>query len=693
MYLFLAGAETFHDLMMTHEAPFRLYTYYTLRNDKRLRAKLGDLRRLKQEKPWTRIFLDSGAFSIVADAYQGRGKNVDLHEYGDGYCDFVEEYGDLFDIIAELDIEATGRIHRDYVWKWYDRLWAACGAKLIYVWHPHRGIEEYAAMLRETEHRWIGIAANTAAQFGTGKVMRMIGEARRAAKHVHGFGQTRIQTDLKFTRWTSADSSTWLAGDKYGATFVFRGGKLTRLSSFEDKATRARQRKLLRRYFEKIGVDPKRIENDEVEEVRKSSMIAWILFARRLYEAGKRRGYHLIWNEPPWAPETTYEEDAVSNSPAPKKRLKLPKGSKLRLKKRKSTKMDTSGQEMPNNSEERDMGHSQSPQIGALPASPLEAFMKGNSRTAKEREPDSFYAILGRLTAPDVMSREDIKATAEETTTMHALSVADEQQGESPSLENAPTTEGEEIEIETVEGAIDQPTEDRAQQGGGGPRSHAQSSRENRALAVVEGNDDQSHKPTLPVISSGAAIGAAMRALPRLACSTCAISDDCPEFRDGYLCAFNDLFAGLSTRRADNVVPLMQSLVDANVERTMLAVLQERLVAGGQLDSRVSAQLNQALQQLQMVDRMNRANDPRGVSVRVSEAGGRMSASMEGPSQPGFLARLFGGGAPTPTDSVQINEPTQGPDIGGHPAVEAQPTVIDAHAEPVPASVPDKTEE
>ncbi len=693
MHLFLAGAETFHDLMMEHDAPFRLYTYYALRNDKRLGSKLGDLRRLKKEKPWVRIFLDSGAFSIVADYFQKRRK-IDLHAYGENYCDFVEQYHELFDIVAELDIEATNQIHRDYVWKWYDRLWAAAGKKLIYVWHPHRGLQEYGSILNEEDHRWIGIAANTAAKYGTGKAMQMIGAARRAGKHVHGFGQTRIQTDLKFTRWTSADSSTWLAGDKYGATFVFRGGKLTRLSSFEDKQARARQRKLLRKYFEKIGVDPKRIEADEVEEVRKSSLIAWILFARRMYEVGKRNGGHLIWNEPPWVSQEALQERAVSNSDTPKERPKLPSGNKLRLKTRKKNKLDISDQGIPKNPDEKDMGVAEPTAIAPLPETDFVAFMRGKNKTAKERDSDSFYAILGNLTSPAVMSREEIQATrtGDEETTIRAVSAEAEDDGKSPYLEKQLLLPLEGVEEKAERGIGGEGTSDVRSQSLSlrlGPRSSAQEVTSGKSLPVVQG----SQKADIRGVSTGAVIGAAMQALPRLACSSCAIADDCPEFQDGYLCAYNDLFQGLSTRRAENVVPLMQTLVDTNVQRTMMAVLQERLVAGGQLDSRVSAQLNQALQQLQAVHSINRANDPANARLVVEDNGGRMSVSAEGPSQPGFLARLFGGGSPTPTDSVEINPVTQGAGKGGHAVVDAQPSVIDATPEQGSSSVPSEPKE
>lgn len=154
-----------------------------------------------------------------------------------------------------------------------------------------------------------------------------------------------------------------------------------------------------------------------------------------------------------------------------------------------------------------------------------------------------------------------------------------------------------------------------------------------------------------------AAISEVFDNLPRLACSTCSIAEDCPEFRDGYVCAFDDMFKQLSTRSVENIMPIMQKLVDTNVQRTMQAVLQERLVAGGQLDSRVSAQLNQSLTQLQKLLDMQRATDPNQIRLSVASNGRVAEVNASGPVREGFLSRLFGGGGVEEQDSVEINPP------------------------------------
>ena len=61
--------------------------------------------------------------------------------------------------------------------------------------------------------------------------------------------------------------------------------------------------------------------------------------------------------------------------------------------------------------------------------------------------------------------------------------------------------------------------------------------------SLVKSGESRVGLPVLGV-TRNEVVGAAMDELPQMACTTCTLAEDCPEFRDGYLCAYNDLFKG-----------------------------------------------------------------------------------------------------------------------------------------------------
>ena len=134
----------------------------------------------------------------------------------------------------------------------------------------------------------------------------------------------------------------------------------------------------------------------------------------------------------------------------------------------------------------------------------------------------------------------------------------------------------------------------------------------------------------------------------KLACTTCAIAAECPEFREGFLCAYLPALEGLSMRRTEHVMPVMIQLADIQVRRAIMAYTQETTIAGGMIDPRVTAQLREAMAVAREMYELTRATDPRNAPTRVvieerSDGSMHMSASApQGAPAQGVLSRLFG---------------------------------------------------
>lgn len=126
--------------------------------------------------------------------------------------------------------------------------------------------------------------------------------------------------------------------------------------------------------------------------------------------------------------------------------------------------------------------------------------------------------------------------------------------------------------------------------------------------------------------------------LPTYACSTCALGPECPEFKEGYVCAFVDSFKAFPVRDVDAVTELMVEIVDTNKVRLRMAQMQERLTSGGMATPDVTrlseVVLNQAKALIEMQQEVNK--------VTVSVTGARDEVR---PAGQGILSRLFSGGS------------------------------------------------
>jgi hypothetical protein len=154
-----------------------------------------------------------------------------------------------------------------------------------------------------------------------------------------------------------------------------------------------------------------------------------------------------------------------------------------------------------------------------------------------------------------------------------------------------------------------------------------------------------------------------VRGLPGYACSTCALGPECPEFQEGYVCAFEGAFAAFPVRDADSVMSLMAEVVDTNKSRWRMALLQERISSGGMADPNVTRLGEVVLSQAQaLVDLQSEVN-----KVTISVAGPRDEAQK---ATGGILSKLFGGAptqplvqAPDPVPVLDMNPITHEPEL------------------------------
>ena len=282
--LHFAGGEAWSNLLLDMGVKYQLMSYFYFRTKfaGRGRGALDLLARMRraQQKGY-KFMLDSGAFTYQAT--RDKSRLPPPKAYFREFKRFVQEYGDLFHIICEFDVDETvmdenGKlVEVEQVDEWTNELIqidASLCDRIMPVYHAHRGEKWLDDWLLDTSSPLIGYGSSNQ---GSGEAAAWISKVHRFGKFCHGLAQTRVRTDMKYTPFDSVDSTTWLRADKYGGTCIFDGGRFIVLDHLH-KA----DRRIYRSYFEKWGLDWKLIEKDDLHELRLSTIIAWRELANHL---------------------------------------------------------------------------------------------------------------------------------------------------------------------------------------------------------------------------------------------------------------------------------------------------------------------------------------------------------------------------------------------------------------------------
>jgi len=168
-----------------------------------------------------RHILDSEAFS----AFSGKNNNFDWDGYVRKYADFV--YKNNIRLFFELDIDIVVGIDKVEYYREY--LKDRTGRNPIPVWHSNRGKDYFVKMCEDYPYVAIGTTLAT----DEGRKIRknpmilkwFIDQAHTAGSRIHGLGFTNT-TYLKYLRFDSVDSTTWLSGARFGQIYSFDGEKM-----------------------------------------------------------------------------------------------------------------------------------------------------------------------------------------------------------------------------------------------------------------------------------------------------------------------------------------------------------------------------------------------------------------------------------------------------------------------------------
>lgn len=174
------------------------------------------------------FMIDSGAFTFAS-----RETKADWEAYVERYADFIRR--NHVEKFFELDIDSL--VGYDEVKRLRSKLERLTGKPSIPVWHKSRGKDEFLRMCDKYNYVAIGgiVSKEIVVARGDDKYFPwFINEAHKRGAKIHALGYSS-QVGLKKYKFDSVDSSSWVAGNRYGAVYKFTGSGIKTISAPKGK--------------------------------------------------------------------------------------------------------------------------------------------------------------------------------------------------------------------------------------------------------------------------------------------------------------------------------------------------------------------------------------------------------------------------------------------------------------------------
>jgi len=178
------------------------------------------------------FLLDSGAFTFMSSCKT----DVNFDEYLTRYIDFINKH----DIQHFFELDVDSIVGLPEVERLRERLERETGKKCIPVWHRSRGKDNFIKMCQEYDYVAIGGIVTKEIKPNEYKYFKwFIDTAHSYGCKIHGLGFTNLK-GLYLYDFDSVDSTSWVAGGKFGTLYHFTGREMKQV----DTGTRKRRKDL-----------------------------------------------------------------------------------------------------------------------------------------------------------------------------------------------------------------------------------------------------------------------------------------------------------------------------------------------------------------------------------------------------------------------------------------------------------------
>lgn len=234
MRVVLAGCENtpFFNLAAMAGIKNVLFSYYHF-------VKMSDDQKAdlfgRMNKDKCEVICDSGLFTMMFGA--GKGKNYDMEfmkNYAQTYIENARKFGLGNYSIVECDVHKILGMQAVFELRKY---FEDSGLNVVYVWHREEGIDGLFQMAEKYKYIAISVPelrilfkqTSSRYQDGVKDLLKKLYETNKNLPKIHLLGNT-VQETMETSIAYSCDSTSWLAGGRWGRGLFFDGRNLRNLS-------------------------------------------------------------------------------------------------------------------------------------------------------------------------------------------------------------------------------------------------------------------------------------------------------------------------------------------------------------------------------------------------------------------------------------------------------------------------------
>lgn len=615
--------------MVAKETNTMLMSYLYIRN-----KGVKMLEERYKQFPGVQMLLDSGAFTFnTSEEYAT--KDLEYWEnFIDIYVKFIRKNKNHIFAAVELDIEY--RVGTEKVNEWREKYFRPLekeGIQIIYVWHDIRGLDGWEEMCKKFPYVGFTFSADKGV-LSDNMLTKMFAIAKKYKAKVHGFAVSGGHLLTKFPFYTS-DSSTWLVGTQFGEVSFFEGRKLIRLK--KDKWKTLYKNKLIR-----LGANWALMEREDPYELQRVCMLSFLelekyvrksMFNKWYWEGGKSVTKKLKIKKKVVTEEVKDEEQVAEEIP----RGTLPPSEwfhgEMENWKDYATSVGIS------------TDFSKEEAVGIL----TNFYNFINNNKLDQYTTEECYDLCNFFGVPVTEANTRAKAIVAITdcfkqnlvgTRADFLSVEEETEAVPRPKEREEYIEDEEyVTVDITKKECDSILAGFLPSG----------------MPEVDEYDAELQKFDVQVVrdESGRFVKGQQKIrkpkkiysskLPQVSCDACNMAQGCPDYKPGYVCAYNKMFKKFDTRNMQDLTDAMHSIVSFNLERLQRMMLMEQL-NGGIVDSAVDGLMATSMKYMMMMKEMESGSKviaQQRVVVKEDGTTETVTSVTSNPTAGGILSKLF----------------------------------------------------
>lgn len=557
----------------------------------------------------TKFFIDSGAYTYMNNEKYANQPKEYWEKYIVKYLDWARKNKDIIFAIANLDLDMVFDTETIREWnkKYFEPFMLETGILVCFIWHTNsgeEGWEYYTKRYPYTGFSWVSDTDGLTLDFNFGK--RMLDVARKNNSVCHGMGMTRTSLLTKIPFYTS-DSTTWLVGLQYGEVNYWTGRKMTRLKKEKWKGEYLAD-------LVALGCNKEKLMEEDTEELIKANVIAFLQAQEYIDQRLKPRMY---WLQPVATKRNLNDKETMFDL--------FP--SEEWMSEELMTDLDMYCGNLNINPDISDDDK-------ATHVYNITLFCRHEdydlTDTLMEALDDYHEEYINRVVGTDEEKIADLEEFAWNVVcgnddTLLLLGVKEEAKERDNYIEEEEFEELEVSEDEYVQLVEQTGLKLLPEQSAPEIDELDKEIFDQTGFAVVRDSKGKFVKGQKLIKKPKNVYS---DKYPKLACNTCYAAQTCPQFKEGYVCAFNKMFKRFDCRKSEDILEAMQGMVNLNMERMQRTAIFEML-DGGMPDSTLTGMIDQNMRLLMNMKQVYESNQEVVRQVRTIGADGTIQETTQ----------------------------------------------------------------